>query len=66
MKQSSNVKVRIQTLSIDKDDTSSIVLSGWAILVEFIFHIALAGGPIFSSQGSNTEEFKFNIKMLSN
>ena len=41
--------VIIQTLLISKNDTSSIVLPGWAILEKLIFSIALASGPIFSS-----------------
>ena len=45
----SQTKVIIQTFSISKNDTSSIVFPGWAILVELIFSIALAAGPIFSS-----------------
>ena len=42
-------QVIIQKLSISKNNTSSIVLPGWAILEELIFHIALAAGPLFSS-----------------
>ena len=34
----------IQPLSISKNDTSNIVLPGWAILVELILRIALAAG----------------------
>ena len=67
-------QVIIQTLSISKIDSSSIVIHGWVILVELIFDITLAAGPIFSnirpaelrenwkilpSWASNTEEFKF-------
>ena len=37
----------LQTFSISRNDTSSIVLPDWAILEELIFHIALAAGPIF-------------------
>ena len=44
-------QVIIQTLSISKKDTSSMVLPGWLILEELIFRIALATGPIFSSNG---------------
>ena len=39
-------QVIIQTLSISKNYTSSIVLPGWAIFVELIFRIALAAGQI--------------------
>ena len=42
-------KVIIQTLSISKNDTSSIVLPGWAMWLELIFRIALAAGLLFSS-----------------
>ena len=41
--------VILKTLSISKNDASSIVLPGWAILVELIFRISLAAGPIFYS-----------------
>ena len=40
--------VMIQTFSISKSYTSSIVLPGRAILKELIFHIGLAAGAIFS------------------
>ena len=40
-------QVKIQTLSISKKDSSSIVLPGWALLVELILHITLAVVPIF-------------------
>ena len=42
----------LQTLSISKNDTYGIVLPGGTILVELIFQIALAAGPIekFSSR----------------
>ena len=43
-------QVIIQTLSISENDTSSIVLPGKAILVELIFRISLAAGPIYSWQ----------------
>ena len=84
-------RVIIQTLSISKNYTSSIVLPGWAILEELIFCIVLEARPIFFNicpaqlgvyypvfaqlgeywkiiykQASNTEEFKFNIIILSN
>ena len=42
-------QVMVQTFSMSKKDTFSIVLPGWAILVELIFCTALAAGPIFSS-----------------
>ena len=42
-------QVILQTLSNSKNDTSSIILPGWAILVKLIFRIALAAGPKFSS-----------------
>ena len=32
-----------------KNETSSIVLPGWAILVELIFRSAVAARPLFSS-----------------
>ena len=57
----------VQTLSISKNDTYSIVLPGWAILVELIFCFALAAGPIFSSIRhytiikTNTSIFKLSI-----
>ena len=35
-------------LSISKDDTSSIVIPGWALLVDLNFCIALAVGGIFT------------------
>ena len=41
-------RVIIQTSSIAKNDTSSIVFPGWAIFEELIFRIAPAAGPIFS------------------
>ena len=41
-------QVIIHTFS-SKIDTSSIVLPGWAILIELIFRIALAARPLFSS-----------------
>ena len=44
-------QVKTQTLSISENSTSSIVLPGLEILGEFIFCIALAGGPIFFSIG---------------
>ena len=40
-------QVIIQTLSISENYTSSIVLPGWAILVELFSRIALAAGSIF-------------------
>ena len=40
--------VIMETLSISKSDTSSIVLPDWAILEKFIFCIAQADVPIFS------------------
>ena len=40
-------KVIIQTLSISKNDTSSIVFPGWAIFVKLIFCIAMAAGFMF-------------------
>ena len=42
-------QVILQTLSISNNYASNIVLPAWAILVEFIFHIALAAGLIFST-----------------
>ena len=40
-------RVMIQTISISKNDTSSIILHGWAILKELLFLIDLAAGHIF-------------------
>ena len=40
--------VIIQTFSISKRNTSSIVLPGRAVLEELILHIGLAAGAIFS------------------
>ena len=40
---------RARTLLISKNDTSSIVLFGWTILVELIFRIDLPTKPIISS-----------------
>ena len=42
-------QVIIQTLLMSKNDTSSSVLPGWAILVELIFCNSLAARHIFSS-----------------